>query len=613
MGSGECSGGLAGRPTGPELCAELALIESHSTTDEQLLDQLSAEWRQLGYQQARTWTVMAEIAVRDPMPNLPGGARWTTQQIFDSAVDEIRAELRMTRRAAGTELANAVAVAGLPKVMRALSDGAIDRARALVFAEACVLLTEPQAAVLVDTLLPDAAKVSATWLKDKAQRVAIALDPAWARRRYNDAVRDRKIIGYLNPDGSAVVTGQNLPADEAAAACARVDALADSAKRAGAAAKIDHLRVELFLGLLDGRFHGMTEQAIVAELLRQFPKAAKQDTDSPIDNLSATEQPAAAAHRPAVHDAARAGLPPNEPASGEPAEPGSAGVAGVRRGSHVRVGLGTLLGLDELPAEIAGWGTVPAPVARTIAAGQRKCEWRFAILDADGQLLFDGITRRRPTSVDAKEHGVGQARVPGGIVELHVPASLLTDPELANRHPGWAPLLADLARQHAEQRPIEQDPAARFAGRPLRRRQQTLFQRCIFPSCRRPAADCDLDHHRDHGRGGRTEDHNLGPGCKHDHTLKTSRGWRLIRRADNTYLWISPLGRRHVVGIDPVAAPLPAPIPHEMPPDHEFGDVLLDPTPTYQPRDRRGRSLASVSAESASDESLESTADPPPF
>ena len=640
-------GGLARRPTGPQLCAELALIESHATTDEQLMDQLSAEWRQLAYQQARTWTVMAEIAVRDPMPNLPGGARWTTQEIFDSAVDEIRAELRMTRRAAGTELANAVAVAGLPKVMRALNDGTIDRARALVFAEACVLLTEPQAAVLVDTLLPDAAKVSATWLKDKAQRVAIALDPAWARRRYKDAVRDRKIVGYLNPDGSAVVTGQNLPADEAAAACARVDALADAAKRAGAAAKIDHLRVELFLGLLDGRFHGLAEQAIIAELLRLFPKSANQETDpatdnpatdSPAtDNPASTEQPAAAAYRPAVYVAAPADLPPGEPASAETAEPGfvdgadagCADVAGVRRGSHVRVGLGTLLGLDESPGEIAGWGTVPAPVARTIVAGQLKCEWRFAILDADGKLLFDGVTRRRPTSIAPQERGVGQgergvgqarvpggvgqARVPGGIVELHVPVSLLTDPELANRHSEWAALLADLARQHAKQRPIEQDPTARFAGRPLRRRQQTLFQRCIFPSCRRTAADCDLDHHRDYTRGGRTEGRNLGPGCRHDHTLKTSGGWRLSRRDDNTYVWISPLGRKHVVEIDPIASPLPASIPHEMPPRLRLGDDLLDPTPTYQPRDQRGRPLTSLSSESTTDESLESTADPPPF
>ena len=270
--SDTASGGVAGRPTGPDLCAELALLDPHTATDEQLLDQLTAESRQLAYQQAKLWQVMAEIAVRDPSPNLAPSTRWTSEQIFASAVEEIRAELRLTRRAAQTELATADGVARLPQVMRALAEGRIDRRRAIVLAEGCLQLTDAQAGVLLGHLLPDAATVTATRLAEKVQTLAMALDPAWAEHRYRQAVRDRKVVGYLNQDGSAVVSGQNLPADQAVAACARVDALADAAKRAGAAAKIDHLRADLFLGLLDGHLHGMSEQAIVTELLRRYPK-----------------------------------------------------------------------------------------------------------------------------------------------------------------------------------------------------------------------------------------------------------------------------------------------------------------------------------------------------
>jgi hypothetical protein len=613
------SGGWAGRPTGPQLCTELAPLDPHSVADERLPELLSAQARQAGYQQAQVWTVMAEMAQRDPMPNLPGRARWTAQEIFESAVDEIRAELRLTRRAARTELANAVAVAALPAVLAALRDGVIDRARALVFADACGPLSDPQAAQLVATLLPDAARITATWLAEKAQQVAMALDPGWAEHRYRQAVTDQRVIGYLNPDGSAVVTGQNLPADQAAAACARVDALADAAKRAGAAARIDHLRATLFLGLLNGRFHGMTEQAITAELLRQFPKPATEPdghsadpTDDPpaaADDPPAAEPRTATAHWPAAQHAA-----PAEPA--EPPAPGGPGAgdaadasrgdgcsdaADARRGSHLRIGLGTLLGLDDAPGKIAGWGAIPASVARTIAAGQRRCEWRFAILDHDGHLVFDGITRRRPTliepaTVDPAPGPGGRARARGGIVELHVPVTMLTDPELANQHPQW---------------PIEQDPAARFAGKRLRRRRQTLFQHCIFPACRRPATDCDLDHHHGYGHGGRTKEHNLGPGCKHDHLLKTSGGWRLARRGDNTFVWISPLGRKHVVETDPVAPPLPAPIPPSQA-AHLFqpGDEP-DPPPTFQPLDRRGRPV--VVDSTAPPTLTESAVDPPPF
>ncbi|MDT4923945.1 MAG: hypothetical protein QOG01_1658, partial [Pseudonocardiales bacterium] len=46
-------------PPGPALCGVLAPIEVGAVPDEQLLEVLSAEWRQLAYQQARVWAVMA--------------------------------------------------------------------------------------------------------------------------------------------------------------------------------------------------------------------------------------------------------------------------------------------------------------------------------------------------------------------------------------------------------------------------------------------------------------------------------------------------------------------------------------------------------------------------
>jgi hypothetical protein len=77
-------------PPGPELGMRLVLIDPRDVPDEQLPELLNAQWRQMAYQQARVWQTMAEIAVRDPMPNLPGGARWTANEIFDNAEDEIR-------------------------------------------------------------------------------------------------------------------------------------------------------------------------------------------------------------------------------------------------------------------------------------------------------------------------------------------------------------------------------------------------------------------------------------------------------------------------------------------------------------------------------------------
>ncbi|MDT4920314.1 MAG: hypothetical protein QOI15_1216 [Pseudonocardiales bacterium] len=566
--------GLAGAPTGPELCALLASVDAGAVDDVALVDLLGAQWRQLAYQQAQVWAVMAEIARRDPMPNLPSGARWSRDEVFDSAVDEIRAELRLTRRSARRELENADAVSALPRVAESLSAGAIDRARAIVFADGCWDLTETQTATVLDALLAGAAEVTATRLAEKVRRLAIALDPGWAERRYKQAVRERRVVGYLNDDGSATVSGQNLPADEAAAACACVDALADAAKRAGAAAKIDHLRAELFLGLLDGRFHGLPESSIVDELLRLFPKPD-------------TSAEHAAADRPAAQ---------------------------VSRGVELRVGLDTLLGRNDQPGEIAGWGPVTAPVARKIAAQQHRGEWRFAVVDDEGHAVFDSITRRRPRGDDAGAPRAGAPKISGGVVELHVPMALLSDTALLEQHAAWSAVLTDLAAQNAERQPIEQDPAARFPGRPLRRRVQIHFQRCLFAGCGRPASECDVDHRRDHSRGGPTDEENLTPGCRHDHRLKTVGGWRLVRRDDRTFVWISPLGRRHLVRVDPIAPPLPAPMPRVTPvalrwPDEELGGPSL----TFAPRTRRGRPLTSAVTATAPPSTTGSAIEPPPF
>src|SRR3954452_13540447 len=148
-------------PTGPQLCARLARVEPSAVPDARLLEVLSAEWRQLSYQQARVWSVMAEIASRDPMLTVPGGPVWTPDQVFDSAVDEVRAELRLTRRAAAREGEHAEAVMALPPVAQALAAGTIDRARAIVLAQGCWDLTPEQQSRLLGEVLPTAGEVTA--------------------------------------------------------------------------------------------------------------------------------------------------------------------------------------------------------------------------------------------------------------------------------------------------------------------------------------------------------------------------------------------------------------------------------------------------------------------
>ena len=102
----------------------------------------------------------------------------------------------------------------------------------------------------------------------------------------------------------------------------------------------------------------------------------------------------------------------------------------------------------------------------------------------------------------------------GGIVELHIPASVLT--ELATNPDAcgpWAGIVTGLAAQYSRYtqhgwRGLEdQDPTARFAGAALRRHVQFRDRSCVYPGCRASAHSADLDH----TRGGATTETNSGP------------------------------------------------------------------------------------------------------
>ncbi len=132
---------------------------------------------------------------------------------------------------------------------------------------------------------------------------------------------------------------------------------------------------------------------------------------------------------------------------------------------------------------------------------------------------------------------------------------------------GHGPVIADLARQVAEE---NLDAEWRYtithpdSGQPLRtgttRRRPTADQRrrvhardrtCIFPGCRVPAKQCDLDHRILYSHGGPTTTDNLGPVCPHDHDLRHRYGWTYQPIRNDDYLWTSPLGHQYTTSGKP--------------------------------------------------------------
>ncbi len=603
---------LADIPPGPELASLLSEIELSRLSGFDAVEVLRAQYRQLNHDRAALMATMAEVGLCDADEGL---SRRDAPDEF--AADEIRAALVLTRRSAEAQFALAHDLRSrLPAVHAAMAAGVCDEPRARIFSEWTLDLPDPQARALCDRLLPRLGELTTGALIEAIKKYAIAVDPDWARRRYERAAAERKVVGHRNPDGSANLSGCNLPVNRVAAAGARIDALAKAAKRAGSSRPIDHIRAELFLGMTDGTYTGC-DDATIRELLLAADDdtgTGEHDATGTGDQQPTTEHATAgnAETEPAsgggAATAPTGGPPPADVSTGGNADGrssegcGDGSVAGAtagdcgRGGIELRVRLSTLLGRDQYPAEIAGWGPAHAELAREMIPTLARAEWRFAITDDRGHLCHAGTTRARPSG-SPRETGRS-----GDVVELQVPASLLgalSAGDDADTGP-WAPVIADLARQHTDLEqsartsddPFAADTRRRHPGAAQRRHLQVRDRRCIGPGCRTPARATDQDHTRERHQGGPTLAFNLGGICKHDHRLKGEGGWALVQPEPGRFRWISRLGHTYQVHPDPIIESVPDPIVESRDPsplvtpddgDWEHSRVLEHPPPEPEP------------------------------
>jgi hypothetical protein len=165
---------------------------------------------------------------------------------------------------------------------------------------------------------------------------------------------------------------------------------------------------------------------------------------------------------------------------------GTASLAPGRRGTiDIHVDLTTLTQLDNHAGELAGYGPIVADIARQVTREQTRAEWRYTITNPDtGQILHNGITRRRPTAGD-------------------------------------------------------------------RRQAQATHPNCVFPGCRMPATNCDLDHRIAHAEGGPTTPPNLAPLCRHDHLIRHRFGWIHEPLPDGDHRWTTALGHTYTTSGTP--------------------------------------------------------------
>ena len=537
-GAGFAAGGQLDRlAPGPELAgfAQNAWADELGTLSDDALVGVVQAWRRLA-----SWAAAGELAAvaeldRRRKAEVAAGA---DPHLAEHVGDELAAALTLTTRSADALLDIACGLARLPLTRAALAAGQIDRARALVITEGVSCLSDAHAAAVESAVVGRAPGQTSGQLRAATQRAVLAVDPAAAKRRREEARKDARVEVWDERCGTAALAGRDLPPADVLAADKRIDALARQLKSAGQEESLSELRAQVYLALLRGQPIGgfaCGEPSGPATT----EAASQDDRDGSVvpgpGGGSGTFAARPAASGPAASEPAPAGPGPAGPG---PSGPGPAGSI------NLTMPLATWLGGSSEPGEAAGFGPLPADDARALAdliARQPGAHWCLTLTGRDGRAVAhgcalagppasgrDGRPRREPRSgrggLAGKEDVAARAGPPGG----------------------WA--LTVTVRPLAVGRCFHERESKGYRPAPSLRHLVNIRQRtCGFPGCRNPAARCDQDHTIPHGQGGRTCECNLACLCRRHHQAKQAQGWWLDQPEPGVLIWRLPHGRSYRV------------------------------------------------------------------
>jgi hypothetical protein len=233
------------------LAALVTGVESQNLSGFDRIRVLQARQRMVAFFQAQVCESMASIS--ELMNQIDADPKIA----HDSAAAEIGAALRLTRRAAETDLDLAIDLrARLPEVWEALAAGRIDLRRARVLVEGTAHLAETATREVVGRILEAATRLTTGQLKALIRRVCVQSDPEDANTRYREAVEGRRIEMDPTVEGTAHLFGFDLAPDRVQGVMRRINDLAQSLKTSDETRTLDQIRADVFLDLLDGKHLG---------------------------------------------------------------------------------------------------------------------------------------------------------------------------------------------------------------------------------------------------------------------------------------------------------------------------------------------------------------------
>src|SRR5215467_2321460 len=365
-GAGFAAGGVADDlPPGPVLAgfaADALTAGLGRLSDDELIGVLRASRRLASWAAAMELACVADLWRRRTAEEDAGD-----EGAAGHAGDEIAAALTLTGRAADGLMDLAIALQRLPAASAALTAGDIDLPRARVIADEVTGLTDEHATA-VDQVIARAAPGQTTGqLRAAARRAVIAADPAAARKRKEQALREARVERWDESAGTAALAGRDLPPVSVLAADRNLTALATQLKDAGVAGTLDTLRTQVYLALLTGA------------PVTGAPPASAPGSSAPV----ATAPPA----------------------------------PGLRGSVNLTVPLVTWLGGSGEPGHAAGFGPLDAADSRDLAvalAAGPGARWCITFTGADGCPVAHGCARTGPPACLRRTQPEAQPRAGPG-------------------------------------------------------------------------------------------------------------------------------------------------------------------------------------------------------
>ncbi len=435
----------AGGTVGPALAAALAVFDPGTADTYDLVEAAAAGAQLSAWVAACQATVLAELATRAELRPHPTGYR-SVNPVTNTAV-EIAGRCHLTTRQAENEVGHSLQlVEDFPDTHQTLAAGLIDQRRARVITDELGGQDPAIRARVEAAVLPYAPTLDAVALRKLVKRVLHELAPVEMAERHRLARDTRYVAVTPATDGMAFLEAL-LPAEDATALHTALKATAADARRAdtatGAPARTaDQRRADALADLGWAALAACanasggpttTGHPTAAPGAAAHPPAAPGATAHP----TAPDRPTAAGHPTAAPGATAHPTAPDRPTTGgghptatlgatahptapdgptaaadhPTAAPGptaaghgapastssSTGRARPRQrpiAVRVTIPFTTLIGLDDQPGDLDGYGPIPAATARELAAAG---VWTWLRTEpGTGQLLEHGRTRSRP-------------------------------------------------------------------------------------------------------------------------------------------------------------------------------------------------------------------------